>query len=292
MSTDEREPLYIHTPRSTRRARIGVVIKPHHATYRELRAAAVAAEEAGADVLFGWDHFFPLIGDPDGPNFEAWSLLAAFAEVTHRAELGILVAANGYRNPHLHADMARTVDHISARDGRVGRVILGIGSGWSERDFEEYGYEFGTAPDRLRQLSRDLPRIKDRWQKLNPPPTRRIPILIGGGGEQVTLRITARHADIWHGSGTPDTIAHKHQILDEWCRKEGRDPADIQRSAGVNPRQPMYPERLKDYPEHAQALYDVGTRLFIVGMESTTGWDLGPIQDLIAWRDSVNDATG
>ncbi|MDF2575865.1 MAG: class F420-dependent oxidoreductase [Agromyces sp.] len=279
----------VHLPRADRRARVAVQVKPQHATYPELRRAALAAEEAGADVLFGWDHFFPLSGDPDGAHLEAWTLLAAFAEVTDRIELGVLVSSTGYRNPQLLADMARTVDHISARDGRPGRVILGIGAGWFERDYTEYGYEFGTAPDRLRGLRRDLPLIRDRWAKLSPPPTRDIPVLIGGGGEQVTLRIAAQHADIWHGFGDAEKIAHKHAVLDDWCRRIGRDPADIERSAGVNPLPGRYPEGGVDYAANAEALHAVGTRLFTVGLEAPA-WDLGPIRDLVGWRDEVNTA--
>ena len=273
-----------------RPARVAVVVKPHHASYAELRAAAIAAEEAGADVIFGWDHFHPLHGDRGGRNLEGWTLLSAYAEVTHRAELGLLVASNGYRNPDLHADMARTVDHISAREGR-GRLIFGIGAGWSDLDHDEYGYEFGTGPDRLRRLGRDLPRIQSRWEKLNPPPTRRIPVLIGGGGERVTLRLAARHADIWHVGGSIETLAHKNQVLDDWCAVEGREPGDIERSADVPLRAMMYPQRKsEDYIARADALYDIGTRLFVIGIESANDWDLGAVHDLIEWRDGINEA--
>jgi probable F420-dependent oxidoreductase len=274
-----------------RPARVGVVVKPHHASYPELRAAAVTADELGADIIFGWDHFHPLHGDIGGRNLEAWTVLAAYAEVTHRAELGLLVASNGYRNPDLHADMARTVDHISARDGMPGRLIFGIGAGWSDLDYAEYGYEFGTAPDRLRKLAIDLPRIRARWEKLNPPPTRRIPILVGGGGEKVTLRIAARHADIWHAAGSIETLAHKNDVLDEWCAVEGRDPHEIERSADVPVRAMSYPRRAsEDHIGRAEALHEIGTRLFVVGVESAADWQFDHVRELLAWRDRVNAA--
>jgi probable F420-dependent oxidoreductase len=258
-----------------RPARVGVQLQPQHAEYRDIRRACAQAEEMGIDVVFNWDHFYPLYGEPDGRHFECWTMLAAFAEATERVEIGALVTCNSYRNPQLLADMARTVDHISD-----GRLILGIGSGWFEKDYDAYGYEFGTAGGRLDALDRDLPLIKSRLAQLNPAPTRDIPVLIGGGGERKTLRIVAEHANIWHGFGDADTVAHKHSVLDQWCAKVGRDPLEIERSAGVSPKNPGH---------SADGLYAVGTRLFTVGLGGPA-YDLGPVRELIAWRDERNRA--
>lgn len=268
-----------------RPVRIGAQLQPQHASYADIRRACAELEELGVDVLFNWDHFFPLHGDPDGAHFECWTMLAAWAEATERVEIGALVTCNSYRNPQLLADMARTVDHISARTGGEGRLVLGIGSGWFERDYDEYGYEFGTAGGRLDALDRDLPLIRSRWAQLEPAPTRAIPVLIGGGGEKKTLRIVAEHADTWHGFGKPSTIAHKHAVLDEWCARIGRDPATIERSAGVAPTPGRLPEDVPDYAAGAEALHAVGTRLFTVGLNGP-GYDPGPIRDLVAWRDA------
>ncbi len=208
--------------------KIAVHLHPQHATYNQLREAAIAAEEAGADIIYNWDHFFPLYGDPDGPHFEAWTNLASWAEVTSRVEIGCLVTCNSYRNPDLLADMARTVDHISD-----GRLIMGIGAGWFERDYDEFGYEFGTAGSRLHALRDAMPRLIDRMAKGNPAPNRRIPILIGGSGEKKTLNYCSQFADVWHGWWN-DEWAHKNSVLEEWCAKNERDPATIQRSVGVD----------------------------------------------------------
>ena len=257
----------------SRPVRIGLQVQQQHSSdYAEIRRAVVAAEEAGVDVVFNWDHFYPLYGPPDGEHFECWTMLGAWAEATERVEIGALVTCNSYRNPDLLADMARTVDHISG-----GRLILGIGAGWFQRDYDEYGYDFGTPKTRLDALAAALPRIKARWSRLQPPPTRRIPVLVGGGGEKRTLRYTARYADIWHGFGDPQRLRHKNAVLDEWCRTEGRDPAEIERSTGVSGS----PERL------GPALIDVGTTFFTVGLTGPR-YDVGRLTDWIAFRDDHN----
>jgi len=264
-------------------ARIAVQIQPQHTDYASIRRLCARLEEMGVDVLLNWDHFFPLNGDPDGRHYEAWTMLGAWAEATERVEIGALVTCNGYRNPNLLADMARTVDHISD-----GRLILGIGSGWAQRDYDEYCYDFKTAGARLDDLDRDLPVIKGRWIRLNPAPVRPIPILIGGAGEKKTLRIVAEHATIWHSFGDAGTIAHKHEVLDSWCERVGRNPAEITRSAGVAPTPGRMAEQVQSYAGNAQGLYDVGTRLFTVGLSGESYDDLGKVSELIDWRDDVN----
>lgn len=260
-----------------RPVRIAVQLHPQHAEYSDLHRAINEAEDLGVNIAYNWDHFYPLYGEPDGEHFECWTMLAAWAEQTTNLEVGSLVTCNSYRNPQLLADMARTIDHVSG-----GRLILGIGSGWFERDYEEYGYEFGTVPSRLRDLRRDLPLIKERWGKLNPAPTREIPVLIGGGGEQVTLRIAAEHADIWHFFGTPDDMGRKSTILDEWCAKIGRDTSEIERAIGVD-----YAKITGDPIRLAEQYFDLGFTQFTFGLNGPD-YDMTPVKAWLAWRDSKN----
>ena len=253
----------------TRPLRIGVQIQPQHADYAQIRDAVRRAEDLGVDVIFNWDHFYPLYGDPDGKHFECWTMLAAWAEQTSRVEFGALVTCNSYRNPELLADMARTVDHISD-----GRLIFGIGSGWFEKDYTEYGYEFGSAGGRLDALGEALPRIEERWSKLNPAPTRAIPVLIGGGGEKKTLRLVARHADIWHSFSDVETLRRKAGILAQHCHDIGRDPAQIELSVGTPDGNPA---------EVAGPLLDAGATLFTVGAGGPDV-DLTKLRSWLDWR--------
>jgi probable F420-dependent oxidoreductase len=255
-----------------RPVRIGLQLQQQHADYPAIRNAVHEAEDLGADIVFNWDHFYPLYGPDDDKHLECWTMLGAWAEQTSRVQIGALVTCNSYRNPELLTDMARTVDHISG-----GRLILGIGSGWFQRDYDEFGYEFGTAPSRLRDLDAAMPRIHARMAKLHPPPVRNpMPIMIGGSGEQVTLRITAQHADIWNGFGDPERAAHKCAVLDDWCRRVGRDPAEIERSIG-GIREEALP--------YLDGYLEVGVTHLIMGI-SGPEWDLSLLRRLVEWRDS------
>ncbi|MFD1812433.1 LLM class F420-dependent oxidoreductase [Rhodococcus gannanensis] len=252
----------------TRSVRVGVQLQPQHAPdYGLIRDAVLRAEDLGVDIVFNWDHFYPLTGDSDGAHFECWTMLGAWAEQTERVEIGALVTGGGYRNPDLLADMARTVDHISG-----GRLILGIGGGWFEKDYDEYGYEFGTAGSRLKLLGGNLARIRARLDKLNPAPTRHIPILIGGGGERKTLRLVAEYADVWHSFADLDALAHKSTVLAGHCENVGRDPHHIERSVA-------WPGETE-----AQAFVDAGVTLFTVGAGGPD-YDLSTLTEAVRWRD-------
>jgi probable F420-dependent oxidoreductase len=254
--------------------RLGVQIQPQHATYPEIREAVLRLEEMGVDILFNWDHFFPLYGDPDGLHFESWTMLGAWAEQTERVEFGALVNCNSYRNADLQADMARTIDHISG-----GRFIFGTGSGWFERDYTEYGYEFGTAGSRLNDLAEGLDRVVARWAKLNPAPLRDIPVMIGGKGEQKTLRLVARHADIWHSFVTPDELGHKIGVIEKWADTEGTDVSGLVVSNELQRRDQT----------DADALFDAGVRLFTLGWApSEANYD--EVSSWLRWRDGKNGA--
>lgn len=248
--------------------KIGVQLHPQATSLQEMRQAWRAADAMGVDSIWTWDHFYPLYGDPDASHFECYTLLAAMAADTCHAQIGALVTCYTYRNPHLLADMARTIDHISN-----GRFVLAVGSGWFERDYTEYGYEFGTAPERLRILRNGLPIIKERLAKLNPGPVNgKIPLMIGGSGEKVTLRLVAEHADMLNTFGPVDNFRHKNNVLNEWCEKVGRNPKEIERTVAVYP---------KDLDE-AEAFVEAGADHLIVMIGHP--YDLSSVEKILARR--------
>jgi probable F420-dependent oxidoreductase len=245
------------------RFKVGIQLRPQHCTMDQFRQAWVAADELGVDTIWTWDHFYPLFGEPDGPHYECWTVLGAMAATTKHAKIGALVTCNSYRNPDLLADMARTTNEISG-----GRTILGVGAGWFERDYEEYGFEFGTAPDRLRALKAALPRIKERLAKLNPAAAD-LPIMIGGSGEKVTLRLVAEYAQMWNAFGPPENFRHKSSVLDEWCAKLGRDPKEIDRTVLIN----------NSELDNVDAYLEAGATHIILGGDAP--FDLEPLQRLL-----------
>jgi len=201
------------------------------------------AGNTGWDGVWLADHFMPNADDTSAPWPEAWTTLAALAATVPDIRLGTLVTGNTYRHPAVLAKMAATVDHISG-----GRLVLGLGAGWQENEHRKYGIEFSTVPGRLARLDEACQVIKGLLEQpsfsfdgqfyslsdapLEPKPLQSpLPLLIGGGGEQVTLKITAKYADEWNVWGTVETLEHKMSILDRHCETVGRDPGDIQRSA-------------------------------------------------------------
>jgi probable F420-dependent oxidoreductase len=261
--------------------RIAAQLHPQQGSWAQLRYAAVEADATGYDILYTWDHFSPLYGDPDGAHFECWSLLAAWADCTSRIELGPLVACNSYRNPNLVADIARTIDHVSG-----GRVIMGLGAGWFERDYDRYGYDFATRGRRIRALGRAVPQIIDRLSSLNPPPVRRMPILIAGVGLTLTLPIVARHADAWHAffPDDPAEVEPAVEALLRHCAEIGRDPSEIEWSIGVDP------EDLERFlAEDAATYVEMGFTQFTLGFNGPH-WNVAAGDAWLAWRDRMNEA--
>jgi len=226
---------------------IGAAFWVQRTDWASLNEAVRTADASGADDLWIDDHLLSDEGDPHDSKFEAWSTLAAVAAITASVRLGLLVAANTFRNPGLTAKLATTVDHISG-----GRAILGIGSGWFELEHRAYGIEYGSGfgerLDRLAESVGVIRRLLDgerfthhgRFYQLRdalvaPRPIQpHLPILIGGSGPEKTLRIVARRADLWNLYGTPASIAASDAILRERCLEVGRDQAEIERTVNLN----------------------------------------------------------
>jgi probable F420-dependent oxidoreductase len=268
----------------TRPIRIGVQLWPGGTpSYQSWRAAVRHAEDIGTDLIFGYDHFhapsfsevaggMPVLHEiqPDVKNFEGWTALATWGEITHRAEIGLLVSGIGYRNPDLLADMARTVDHISS-----GRLILGIGAGWYEKDYTTYAYDFGTVKSRFDLFDQGLERIQKRLNVLLPPPVRKIPILIGGSGAKRTIPAVARYADLWHTFLPLDQFQKASTTVDELAAQVGRKGSDIERSVNW------------DGAASADAYRDAGATTFTTEIHPTSdGYDFTVLNAMLAWRDS------
>jgi probable F420-dependent oxidoreductase len=254
----------------TPQIKVSAQVQPHHQSVEAMRTAWQRAEELGVDGLFTWDHLAPRFGDLCGETYECWTTLGAMAVTTSRVLIGPAVSAITLRNPALLADMARTVDHLSG-----GRLILGLGSGGWERDLVDAGFRLGTTRSRLEALERAIPIIRRRWTERNPPPVRgTIPIMVGGNGERVTLRIVAEHADIWNGQGDPEELGRLNGVLDQWCRDVGRDPGEIERSALL----------IRPYQAELAGEYvDAGITHLIYSVRSPEN-DFGPVEALVAWR--------
>ncbi|BBY35720.1 LLM class F420-dependent oxidoreductase [Mycolicibacter minnesotensis] len=247
--------------------KIGVQIHPQNTTMSDLRAGWQGVDDLGVDSLWTWDHFFPpLYGSAEESHFEGWQILAAMAVTTTKvSQIGMLVTGGGYRNPDLLADMARTLDHLSG-----GRAVLGIGSGWMDKDEIEYGYPGRTPRQRLDFLAEALPRIRRRLGLLQPGPIGRLPVLIGGNGERRTLRLVAQHADMWNGYGDADTVRVKNAVIDRWCDELGRDPREIERTVWI--------ERAD--PDLMAALIEAGAEHLILGLRAP--YDLHEVERLVA----------
>ena len=219
--------------------RFGIQTPNQEATWDDVLSTWKEAESLGFDSAWVFDHFMPIFGNQDGPCLEGWTMLAALAAETSRIRVGVLVTGNTYRNPALLAKMATTVDHVSH-----GRLVLGIGAGWFERDHTAYGFPFGSAHERAKKLGEALEVIKRLWtadhpsfdgkyyhlQKapFSPPNVQRPhpPIVIGGQGKQWIMPLVARYGDGWNAvtGVTPDGIRERRALIAAECAKIGRTP--------------------------------------------------------------------
>ena len=228
--------------------RVGLKLSPQLTSVDELRAVWRLADETGFDHVWNFDHFASIQGEPTGPVFEGWALLAAMAEATRRVRIGCLVTGNPYRHPAVLAKLATTVDQLSG-----GRLEFGIGAGWADNEFRMLGMPY-SPKTRFRQLEEAIDVIKLLWTEKSadyqgrfyrlegaihePKPVQKPhpPIWVGGEGEERTLRIVAKYADVWNTAGVrggPEQAIRVSRVLDQRCEEIGRDPASIRRSCGV-----------------------------------------------------------
>jgi len=225
--------------------RFGIKTAQQFTTYEDiLRVWTEADSIPGIEHAWAFDHFIPLGPDPSGPQLEGWTLLGALAARTERLRLGLMVTGNIYRHPAVLANMATTVDIISQ-----GRLDFGIGAGWNELECSMYGIEFYTTGERIRRLGEACEVIKLLWTqtvanfdgkyyhlkdaRCEPKPVQKPypPFVIGGSGEQLTLRIVAQYASVWNFvGGDVETFRHKNEVLDGHCAAIGRDSRTIERS--------------------------------------------------------------
>jgi len=221
--------------------RFGLQLWPQSTTWPEVRDASLAAEAAGWDSIWAWDHLLAIQGPWQQPIYEGWTFLAAVASMTSRVRVGLMVGANTFRNPGLTTKLATTLDHVSN-----GRAVLGIGGAWFEREHEAFGFDFGKSPgERLDWLGEAVPlmrRLLDGEQVTHqgrfytftdalcePRPIQaHLPILIGGSGPKKTLPIVARHGDAWNTSGELDDVKASLDLLAGYCADAGRDLSDIE----------------------------------------------------------------
>lgn len=224
---------------------IGVSLWAEYVEWHEMQAAALLVERLGFDSLWTWDHFTPVVGNPDGPNLECWQVLGAFAAITRRVRVGPLVSSVTYRHPAVIAKMIVTLDHVSG-----GRALLGLGAGWNRAEHEMYGIPFEDATVRISRLDEAATVVHELLHKkradfagthyqlrdaiAEPKPVQReIPLLIGGGGERLTLPVVARHADLWNAFGTPDVFSRRLAILRRLCAEVRQRPGPVVATVGV-----------------------------------------------------------
>ncbi len=268
--------------------RFAIKTRPEHQSWAQMREVWLAADQMGIFESAGnWDHFYPLTGDLTGPNLEGWTMLAAMAEATSRIRIGCQVSGMIYRHPAVLANMAATVDIISA-----GRLELGLGAGWNQMECDAYGIELPGLRERLDRfdegvaaiaglLSQTVTAFDGRYVKLTearcePKPVQRPypPIVIGGRGKTRTLRTTARWAQQWNAiTQDPADWLDLKQALTAHCADLGRDPAEI--TCSVNVRLDSGSDADLDAAAKSAAGYrDAGADLAVVGLPLQAGPDI------------------